>query len=271
MDTVHTIYGGVSQNAFCFLVEADGVPVGECWLQKMNLPEVKAMYHETLDVRRIDMSIGEKSHWNKGIGTQFIGMMVDFAFYGENVDVLHCFSEDYNVRSCRMWEKHGFTRILEEPLEPQPQKGKWQYHYKLTRQEFINRRRIKIPTEKRFMFPIAELQPSQLWISEGKLRLVREWFDHDDMDSFDSIPVKSFNGKTLMTDGHSRVVAAYLAGLESVPVFWDEDELDMRAYAIDVKWCDEEGIKSPVDLAGRIVPHKAYERLWRKRCMEMML
>ena len=54
-DTVHAIYGGVSQNAFCFLVEADGVPVGECWLQKMNLPEIKAMYPETLDVRRIDM------------------------------------------------------------------------------------------------------------------------------------------------------------------------------------------------------------------------
>ena len=141
-DTVHAIYGGVSQNAFCFLVIAGGVPVGECWLQKMNLPKVKAMYPgclgeqfakratrpEALDVRRIDMSIGEKAYWNKGIGTQFIGMMINFAFYGENVDVLHCFSEDYNVRSCRMWQKHGFTLVLSEPLEPQPQKGKLQHH-----------------------------------------------------------------------------------------------------------------------------------------------
>ncbi|MFC1948385.1 GNAT family N-acetyltransferase [Chloroflexota bacterium] len=29
-DTVHKIYGGVSLNAFCFLIEVDGVPVGEC-------------------------------------------------------------------------------------------------------------------------------------------------------------------------------------------------------------------------------------------------
>ena len=36
-ETVHKISGGVSQNALCFLIEADGVPVGECWLQKMNL------------------------------------------------------------------------------------------------------------------------------------------------------------------------------------------------------------------------------------------
>ena len=31
-----------------------------------------------------------------------------------------------------------------------------------------------------------------------------------------------------------------------------------------------EALRSPVDLAGRIVPHKDYERLWRKRCMEMI-
>jgi aminoglycoside 6'-N-acetyltransferase len=148
-DTVQQIYGGVSQNAFCFLVEANGVPIGECWLQKMNLPDVKAMYPENIDVRRIDMTIGEKAYWNKGIGTQFIGIMIDFAFYRENVDVLHCFCEDYNVRSRRMWEKHGLVRILEEPLEPQPQKGKWQYHYKITRQEFISRKHIMSETEQK--------------------------------------------------------------------------------------------------------------------------
>lgn len=33
------------------------------------------------------------------------------------------------------------------------------------------------------------------------------------------------------------------------------------AYEIDVKWCDEEGIHNPADLAGRIISHKDYERL----------
>jgi len=268
--TVHDIFGHVSQNAFCFLIEADSVPIGECWLQKMNLPNVLAMYPDHLDVRRIDMAIGEKSYWNKGIGSQFIGMLIDFAFNGEHVDVLHCFSEDYNARSCRMWEKHGFTRVLKEALE-QPQKGKWQYHYRLTRQEYIERRREHIPKRKQFMLPIAQLQPSQLYISQGKLRLVHEWFNPDDLSTFDPIPVKRFGGKTLMTDGHTRAVAAHLAGLACVPACWDKSKLDMRAYAIDIQWCDAEGIRSPIDLAGRIVPHKDYERLWRKRCMEMEL
>jgi RimJ/RimL family protein N-acetyltransferase len=269
-ETVHQIYGGVSQNALCFLIEVDGVPIGECWLQRMNLPEVREMYPEALDVRRIDMCIGEKEYWNRGIGTQFIGMLVDYAFYGEHVDVLHCFCEDNNIRSRRMWEKHGFTRILAEPL-PQPQKGKWQYHYRLTRKEFIERRRVKVPKEQQFLLPLVELQPSQLYISEGKLRLVREWFDPGEPECFDPIPVKRFNERIVMTDGHTRAVAAHLAGWDAVPVYWDEDELDMRAYAMNVKWCDEEGVHNPVDLAKRIVPHKEYEHLWRKRCMEMVL
>ncbi len=269
-DTVHDIYGGVSQNAFCFLVEADGVPIGECWLQKMNLSYVKALYPQGLDVRRIDMSIGEKDYWGRGIGTQFIGMLVDFAFCGQHVDVLHCFCEDYNHRSRRMWEKHGFTLVLSEEL-PQPQKGKLQYHYRLTRQEYIQRHRVTVPKSEQFQLPLSSLQPSQLYISEGKLRLVREWFNPDCRDGFDPIPVKRQDGRTVMTDGHTRAVAAHLAGWQTVPVYWDEDELDMAAYAMDVCWCDEDGVRNPIDLADRIVPHNEYERLWRKRCMEMVV
>lgn len=153
-DTVHQIYGGVSQNAFCFLIEYGGVPVGECWLQRMNLPEVKKQYPDSLDVRRIDISIGEKAYWGRGIGTQCIGMLAEFAFCGEHVDVLHCFCEDYNVRSCRMWEKHGFTRVLEEPI-PDSWKGKLQYHYRLTRREFIERGQNMAPKDGRDELPLG--------------------------------------------------------------------------------------------------------------------
>ena len=139
-ETVQKIYGVVSQDAFCFLIEVEGVPVGECWLQKMNLKNVLALYDTRVDVRRIDMAIGEKKYWNKGIGSEFIPMVIDFAFNDEHVDVLHCLCEDYNVRSCRMWEKNGFMLIISEEL-PQPQKGKYQYHYRLTRREYTNKQR----------------------------------------------------------------------------------------------------------------------------------
>jgi RimJ/RimL family protein N-acetyltransferase len=267
-DMVHKIYGGVSKNALCFLIETDGVPIGECWLQKMNLPEVTAMYSDEPDVRRIDFAIGDKSWWNKGIGTCFVRMLVDFAFNGENVDVLHCFCEDYNIRSRRVWEKNGFTFIHSEPLQ-QPQKGKFQYHWRLTREDYIQNRRTSIPQEQIFELPLKELQPTQLYISEGKLNLIKTWFNKSDKSSMDPIPIKRFNDKIIITDGHTRAILALKSKWDTIPVYWDTDELDMEAYAIDVRWCEEEGVHSPYDLIGRIVPHRNYEELWRKRCLEM--
>jgi RimJ/RimL family protein N-acetyltransferase len=143
-NTVHEIYGTVSQNALCFLIEVDGIPIGECWLQKMNLPDVKAMYLDGADVRRIDISIGEKAYWGRSIGTTCVRMLIDLAFSRENVDVLHCICEDYNVRSVRMWEKLSFSRVLAEPL-PQHHKGRYRCHYRLTRQEFLGFRQTRIP------------------------------------------------------------------------------------------------------------------------------
>ena len=267
-ETVHQIYGGVSQNALCFLIEVDGVPIGEYWLQRMNLPDVKAMYPEALDVRRIDMCIGEKAYWNCGIGTQFIGMLVDFAFLVSML--IYCIASARTTTSeagacgeawlTRYWLSRCPNRRREMAVSLQVDK------------EGIH----QAPPRKGasgttiFAFPV-ELQPSQLYISEGKLRLVREWFDPENHGHFDPIPVKRLNDRIVMTDGHTRAVAAHFAGWDAVPVYWDEDELDMRAYAMNVRWCDEEGVHKPINLAKRIVSHKEYEHLWRKRCMEMVL
>jgi len=266
-ETVHEIYGGVSQNAFCFLIEANGFPIGECWLQKMNMPNVLAMYPDNTDVRRIDMSIGEKDYWNKGIGTQFVRMLVDFAFQGERVDVLHCFCEDYNKRSQRVWEKNGFA-LVQKVKHRYSSKSEYEYHYVLTRQQYIEKHRVLIPEDRVFMMPILDLQPSQLYISSGKLALAREWFDPSDCSQMDPIPVKEFLGKKMMTDGHTRAVLAYLSGFYEVPCYMDPDDLDMKAYEKCIDWCNEEGIFGIADLAKRIVSFKDYEVLWRKRCME---
>ena len=137
-EVVHKIYGGSQENCLYFAIEANGEIIGECWLQKMNMPNVKKMYPDDTDVRRIDMSIGEKAYWGKGIGTVFIGMLVKYAFENKSVDVLHCLSEDYNIRSRRVWEKNGFSLILTEEI-PQPSKGRLQYHWRLTRAEYNER------------------------------------------------------------------------------------------------------------------------------------
>jgi len=104
---VHGIYGNVSKNAYCFLIKVDDIPIGDCWLQEMNFPEVTA-YYLNCDVRRIDMAIGEKDWWNKGIGTAVLGMLTDFAFINEEVDIIFNFVGNYNERSKRVCEKNGY-------------------------------------------------------------------------------------------------------------------------------------------------------------------
>jgi len=134
-EIVHKIYGGKKEECLYFAIEVNGEIIGECWLQKMNLTYVKDMYPIGADIRRIDMSIGEKQYWDKGIGTLFVGMLVDFAFNTEKVDTLHCICEDYNIRSNRVWEKNGFSLVLKEKL-PEWQKGDYQCHWRLTKEAF---------------------------------------------------------------------------------------------------------------------------------------
>jgi len=83
------------------------------------------------------------------------------------------------------------------------------------------------------------------------------------------IPIKILGGEWVITDGHTRTFAAYLAGLERVPVYHDQDELDWDAYRICVAWCKAAGIISVADLRGRILTPEDYEQLWLARCRAM--
>ncbi len=264
-ETVRRKYGGMSREAPCFIVEANGAPVGECWLQPINRADVRALYPDGMDVRRIDMSIGEKEYWNKGIGSMFIRMLVKYAFEGAHVDALHCFCEDYNPRSERMWQKNGFTFIKKEPTSPDCV-GKFQLHYALTRRAYIESRRAHIPHEQTFSLPVPALHPSQPCVSAGKLRLCREWFAQGN--AIDPIPVRRFMDRWLMLDGHARAVTALQNGVQELPCYIDCGDRDMAAYAEDLDTCMAAGVTSVAALADRAVSPKDYEVLWCKRCME---
>ncbi len=116
---------------------------------------------------------------------------------------------------------------------------------------------------------LKDLQPSQFYISERKLRDVKNWFNPTDLTNFDPIPVKMLDGLPVMTDGHTRAVAALLAGLESVPLVWDDDELSWDMYRRCVQECKAQGIRSPMDLLTRIIAESEYRQKWDAWCDEM--
>lgn len=84
---------------------------------------------------------------------------------------------------------------------------------------------------------IRDLQPSQFYISNEKIENIKKWFNPKDLSNFEPIPIKQLDGEIVITDGHTRLVAALLSGLESVPLIWDEDDLSWDMYRECVKEC----------------------------------
>jgi len=116
---------------------------------------------------------------------------------------------------------------------------------------------------------LLDIQPSQFYLSEEKLRAIMEWFDPEDLSCFEPLPLKYLNGRVIFTDGHTRAYAAYRAGCASVPMVWDEDELSWELYQICVDACLERGIRNVADLEGRILSKEAYAEKWNRWCDEL--
>ena len=118
-------------------------------------------------------------------------------------------------------------------------------------------------------YSLKDLQPSQFYISQAKLSNIQAWFHKDDLSNFEPLPVKVLDGIPILTDGHTRAVAAILAGLESVPLVYDEDELDWKLYSYCVKQCKQRGIHSPYDLVDRVISAYEYEEKWIGWCEQI--
>lgn len=113
---------------------------------------------------------------------------------------------------------------------------------------------------------LKDLQPSQFYISEKKLHDIEVWLNPEDLSGFEPIPVKILDGVPVMTDGHTRAVAALRAGLTAVPLAADEDDLDWEMYRACVNACREQNIFSPADLLPRIIPEQEYQEKWDRWC-----
>lgn len=107
VEIVHRIYRGASQNAYCFIIEYKGEPVGECWLQRMNRERIIEKYPDK-DCRRIDIMIGEKGLWGHGIGSKVIRMLAEFGFMQDGAGIIISNPYEDNIRSIRAARNAGF-------------------------------------------------------------------------------------------------------------------------------------------------------------------
>lgn len=135
IEDVQGIYGGVSQNAWCFIIEYDNIPIGECWLQKMNMKYILAEFPDEI-LYRIDISIGKKEYWNRGIGHKAVKLLTEFGFKHQNADKIFYLVEEKNKRSIRASEKAGYK--LMAIVEIENDEFRYDIHMMMTKSEFYD-------------------------------------------------------------------------------------------------------------------------------------
>jgi len=154
-EDIKGIYEETSQNAFCFVIEYQGRAIGECWLQRTNI-EALLKRHPNMDSRRIDLMIGEKDLWGKGLGTDVIHTLTRFGFERERADIIYGVASCDNPRSWRAFQKVGYRIEAERDGD---------YDMMLTRREFGTQARNLASTESQQRAeqsrPRAQRRPSR--------------------------------------------------------------------------------------------------------------
>lgn len=119
-----------------------------------------------------------------------------------------------------------------------------------------------------FELELADVQPSQLYLSGTKYRDCLKWLESTGFENYEPLPIKRIGHDLFFTDGHTRAFALWQSGLSSVKAVADPDSLDWIQYLANIAWCREAGIRSIADLKDRMVPQAEYEKKWYGVCSE---
>ena len=112
---------------------------------------------------------------------------------------------------------------------------------------------------------IADLHPTQLYLSEKKLQAIQMLDQSAEIINMDPISVLAFGNRFLITDGHHRAYQALLAGRDMISAEFDRDGGD-ELYHLYAQACEERKITSVLDLKHHILPQDEYEAKWYNWC-----
>ena len=112
---------------------------------------------------------------------------------------------------------------------------------------------------------IKNLHPTQLYLSEKKLKAIQNLYQSAETFNMAPISVLSFGDYLLITDGHHRAYQALLLGQDTISAEFDRDGGD-ELYHLYAQACEKRKIYSVLDLKNRILPQDEYEAKWYNWC-----
>ena len=112
---------------------------------------------------------------------------------------------------------------------------------------------------------IKNLQPTQLYLSEKKLKAIQNLYQSAETFNINPISVLAFGDCFLITDGHHRAYQALLLGQDTISAEFDRDGGD-ELYHLYAQACEKRKIYSVLDLKDQILSQDEYEATWYNWC-----
>ena len=112
---------------------------------------------------------------------------------------------------------------------------------------------------------IKDLHPTQLYLSEKKLKDIQMLYQSKEKRNINPISVLAFGNCFLITDGHHRAYQALLVGQDTISAEFDRDGGD-ELYHLYAQACEKRKIYSVLDLKNHILPQDDYEAKWYNWC-----
>ena len=112
---------------------------------------------------------------------------------------------------------------------------------------------------------IKNLHPTQLYLSEKKLKAIQNLYQSKEKPNINPISVLAFGNCFLITDGHHRAYQALLVGQDTISAEFDRDGGD-ELYHLYAQACEKRKIYSVLDLKNYILPQDEYEAKWYNWC-----
>lgn len=113
--------------------------------------------------------------------------------------------------------------------------------------------------KKLFPVRIDQLQPSQPWLSQSRLKNIAGHIDFLKR----PVPVRMLNGRLCIVEGHERCFALASSGIHKVDAYLDtKKNISDIAFQKMVKISCDEGISSINDMEERFLSPVEFRHLW---------
>ncbi|MCK4905100.1 GNAT family N-acetyltransferase [bacterium] len=129
---IQEAYRHMTKESFGFIIDANDKPIGDCWLQKVNVVKI-LRDHPVKRCRCIDLLIGDMEFFSREFDIDIIRTVTKFGFDKENADMIFgCDIPDDNKQSLKAFKKVGY-QIYDKVRQLQGSKSQYLYNVVLVK------------------------------------------------------------------------------------------------------------------------------------------